>query len=313
MKSTSPCPQHAINRCLTLLWIVLAGPLSTMSAQSWITDSTTVILLGTGTPVPDPDASGPATAVVVRDRIFVVDAGPGVMRRLVAAGLPQNQITALFLTHLHSDHTLGYPDLLLTTWTVGRREPFDVYGPIGTKHMTDKIFNTWKEDIRIRVEGLERNSAGGYEVTVHEFGSGVIYDSAGVTVRAFRVPHGNWAESYGFRFDTPDKSIVISGDTAPTDSVVLWTEGADILIHESYPAVRLVPEERPGGELWPQYMREFHTSDEELGALASRASPDILILHHVVRMGGTDEELLQGLRRGGYTGRAFIGKDLQRF
>jgi len=276
-------------------------------------DTTHIILLGTGMPAPDPTAFGPSTAIVVGERIFVVDAGPGVMRRLTAAGLPQNRVTALFLTHLHSDHTLGYPDLVLTTWVMGRRTPFDVFGPEGTESMTQNIFEAWKEDIRIRVEGLERNSEGGYRVNVHEYDPGVLYDSAGVRVTAFRVPHGSWKEAYGFRFDTPDRSIVISGDTGPSDSVIAWSKGVDVLIHEVYPSVKLKPEDRPGGELWPEYMHTFHTSDEELGRIARAAGPRQLILYHIVRMGGTDDEVIEGVRRGGYTGPAVVGKDLQTF
>ena len=141
----------------------------------------------------------------------------------------------------------------------------------------------------------------------------MIYDSAGVTITAFRVPHGNWEESYGFRFDTPGKSIVISGDTAPSDSVATWARNTDILVHETYPSVRLAPEDRPGGDLWPQYMHEFHTSDVELGAIAKIARPRLLILHHIVRMGGTDREILEGIRQGGFDGAVTIGHDLQRF
>ena len=302
-------------RSLLLILIVVAALSHAQSgtAQQVPGDSTTVVLLGTGTPVPDPDAFGPATAILVGDRIFVVDAGPGVMRRLTAAGLPRNRLTALFLTHLHSDHTLGYPDLLLTTWTVGRREPFDVFGPPGIRSMTDHIIEAWREDIQVRVEGLERNSADGYRVRVHEYGPGILYDSAGVRVTAFRVPHGNWKESYGFRFDTPGKTIVLSGDTAPSDSVAWWAKQADILLHETYPVVRLVPEDRPGGELWPQYMRAFHTADEELGRIARQAQPRLLLLHHIVRMGGSDDEIMEGIRRGGFGGRTVIGRDLERY
>jgi ribonuclease Z len=300
--------QHSIRLFLLILLVVGIG-----KSQAQTTDSTVVILLGTGTPVPDPSASGPSTAIVVQDRIFVVDAGPGVMRRLTAAGLPRNRITALFLSHLHSDHTLGYPDLLLSTWTVGRRTPFSVYGPKGTKRMTEKILEAWSEDITVRVNGLERNSPGGFAVRVHEIDDNVIYDSAGVTVTAFRVSHGNWKEAFGFRFETPGKVVVISGDTAPDDNVIQAARGADILIHEAYPSVRLAPEDRPGGELWPEYMRTFHTSDVEVGRIAFRAKPALLILHHVVWMGGTEKELREGVLEGGFLGRTVIGKDLERY
>jgi ribonuclease Z len=278
-------------------------------------DTTTVVLLGTGTPRPDPAASGPATAIVVGRRVFLVDAGAGVMRQVAAAGLPIDGVTALFVTHLHSDHTMGYPDLILTSWVMGRRTPLEAYGPRGLDRMTHHLLQAWSEDIDIRINGLEQESATGYQVHVHEIGpgGGVIYDSAGVRVTAFRVAHGSWAEAYGYRFDTPDRSITISGDTRPTESLVRAAAGTDVLIHEVYPASRLTVERRPGGEHWPEYMRAFHTSDQELGALAARVAPKLLIIVHVVRMGATDDEILAGVHAGGFSGKVVIGKDLQRW
>lgn len=278
-------------------------------------DTTTVVLLGTGTPRPDPEASGPATAIVVGDRVFLVDAGAGVMRQLAAARLPINGVTALFVTHLHSDHTIGYPDLILTSWVMGRRGPLEAYGPHGLDHMTRDLLSAWSEDIRIRTTGLERESPTGYEVHVHEVSPGVVYDSAGVRVTAIPVSHGNWPEALGFRFDTPDRSITISGDTRPSEALVRAAAGTDVLIHEVYPAARVAPERRPGGDNWPQYLHAFHTSDRELGALAARIAPPpkLLILVHIVRMSATDEELLAAVRAGGYLGRVVIGKDLDRW
>lgn len=273
---------------------------------------TTVVLLGTGMPRPNPAASGPATAVLVGDRVFLVDAGPAVMRQLASAGLPLNEAAALFITHLHSDHTLGYPDLVFTTWVMGRRTPLVAYGPRGLRAMTDHLIAAFAEDIRARTEGLERQTPEGYRVDVHEIGPGVVYDSGGVRVTAFAVEHGIWRQAFGYRFDTPDRTVVISGDTRPSENLVRAATGVDVLVHEVYPAARVRPEPRPGGEDWPRYLREFHTSDVELGALASRARPRLLILSHVVRMGATDEELLEGVRRGGFAGRAAVGHDLER-
>jgi ribonuclease Z len=285
--------------------------------RTWLvarpSDTTSVVLLGTGMPRPNPDASGPATAILVSNRVFLVDAGAGVMRQLAAAHLPINGVTALFLTHLHSDHTLGYPDLILTSWVMGRRAPLEAYGPHGLQRMTQGILDTWSEDIQIRITGLERESPTGYQVQVHEIDPGVVYDSAGVRVTAIRVKHGNWPEALAYRFDTPDRSITISGDTRPSEDLARAAAGTDVLIHEAYPASRAAPEPRPGGESWPQYMREFHTSDVELGALAARIQPRLLILYHIVRMGAADEEILAGVRRGGFAGRVVIGKDLDRY
>ena len=266
-------------------------------------------------------ASGPATAVVVKsetgESVFLVDAGSGVERQLSGAKLPINGVTAVFITHLHSDHTLGYPDLMLTSWVMGRKTPMDVYGPHGLQSMTDHIVAAWAEDIDIRTNGLEHEVAGGWKVKVHEIGEvskekepQVIYDSLGVKVTAIPVPHGNWKEAYGYRFDTPDRSVVISGDTRYDEDLARASKGVDVLVHEVYCGARVKPENRPGGEDWPQYMREFHTSDVEVGKLASIAKPGLLVLTHIIRMGATDEELLEGVRKGGFQGRVEVGKDL---
>lgn len=274
--------------------------------------TTEVVLLGTGMPYPDPNASGPATAVVIGKRVLLFDAGPGVMRRMKAANLPINGPEALFITHLHSDHTLGYPDLILTSWVMRRAKPFPVYGPRGLQRMTRHLLAAYSEDIHIRTHGLEHEVPGGYRVNVKEIRSGLVYQRDGVRVTAIQVPHGNWKEAFAYRIDTPDRSIVISGDTRPSEALIKASTGVDVLIHEVYSAEYLKPEDRPGGKDWPQYNREFHTSDVELGSIAARIKPKLLILSHIIRMGATDEELLAGVRKGGFAGQAIIGRDLGR-
>ena len=275
--------------------------------------TTEVILLGTGTPYPDPAASGPATAVVVGGRVLLFDAGPGVMRRLKGANLPISGPEALFITHLHSDHTLGYADLILTSWVMRRRAPFPVYGPRGLQRMTNHLLAAYSEDINIRAHGLEHEVPGGYRVDVHEIHRGVVYEKDGVRVTAIAVQHGAWQNAFAYRIDTADRSIVISGDTRPSEELVKAAQGVDVLIHEVYSAARLKPEDRPGGADWPRYCHEYHTSDVELGALALRIRPRLLILDHIIRMGASDEELLAGVRAGGYTEKVVIGRDLERF
>ena len=148
---------------------------------------------------------------------------------------------------------------------------------------------------------------------MHEIAPGVVYDSAGVRVTAIPVLHGEWRHAFGFRVDTPDRSVVISGDTRPSEALLAAARGVDVLVHEVYPEVRVAPEQRPGGELWPQYLRTYHTSDVELGRLAAAAGPRLLVLSHLVRMGGTDAELVAGVRSGGFTGRVVVGHDLERY
>lgn len=173
---------------------------------------TRVVPLGTGTPVPDPDRSGPATAIVVGDNAYLVDFGPGVVRRAEAAVIDRG-MTALepanlkvaFVTHLHSDHTAGYSDLIFTGWVAGRSTPLEVYGPVGLKSMTEHILQAYRIDIETRTnaDGNQRAIADGWKVNAHEIRPGIVYKDANVTVTAFATKHA--MESYGFRFDTPDR------------------------------------------------------------------------------------------------------------
>lgn len=276
-------------------------------------DSTVVVLLGTGFPRPDPEHQGPATAVVVGKRTFLFDAGPGVERQMAAAHLPIAGPTALFITHLHTDHTLGYPDLIFTSWVMGRRRPLQAYGPPGLQAMTDHLVQAYAEDIRIRTEGLEHETPGGWKVDVHETKGGVVYDSGGVKITAFRVEHGSWKVALGYRIDTPDRSVVISGDTRPSPEVEREATGVDVLVHEVYAASALAPENRPGGSDWVRYMRAFHTSDRELGQLVAKAQPKLLILTHVIYRKRVEKESARIIREAGFRGRIVIGEDLARY
>jgi ribonuclease BN (tRNA processing enzyme) len=276
-------------------------------------DSAVVITLGTGTPVPNPDRSGPATAVVVGRRVFLFDAGPGVMRRVAAAGLPIDGLTAAFITHLHSDHTLGLPDLMFTSWVMGRSVPMRLVGPPGLRRMTEHLQAAWVEDTAVRVNGLERGRPGGYRVDVRETTGGTVYDSAGVRISAIRVPHGEWQHAFAYRISALGRAILISGDTRYSDAIAQAAAGVDVLVHEVYPETRIAPENRPGGELWPRYLREVHTSDLELGRLAAAAQPKLLVLSHVLFMGASEQEVLDGIRRGGFMGPVVFAKDLARY
>jgi ribonuclease Z len=276
-------------------------------------DSTVVVLLGTGTPRPDPAASGPATAIVFGGRVFLFDAGAGVMRRVSAAKLPITGPTAVFFTHLHSDHTLGYPDLIFTTWVMGRKRAMEAYGPHGLQGMTDHIIAAWKDDIEIRTNGLEHGMPNGYAVHVHEIAPGVVYDSGGVKITAIPVLHGSWKEAYGYRVDTPDRSIVISGDTRPAPALIAAARGVDILIHEVYPESGTRPPSGQSPAEWSQYLLAFHTSDVELGTLAAAANPKLLILYHFIAAGTASDEVIATIKRQGYTGRVVVGKDLDRY
>ena len=264
-----------------------------------------VILLGTGTPNADPDRSGPSVAVVANGAAYLVDSGPGVVRRAAAAGIQPKNLKIAFVTHLHSDHTLGLPDLMFTPWTLERAEPLQLYGPRGLRAMAGTLERAYREDVQIRLHGGEPSNPSGYKVIVHEIRPGEVYRDANVTVTAFAVPHGNWRQAFGYRFDGGGRSIVISGDTGPTDAVARACHGCDILIHEVYSESGFA--RRPPD--WQRYHARYHTSSRELGEIATQARPGLLVLYHQLFWGTTEEELLKEVRRG-YPGKVASGHDL---
>ena len=272
---------------------------------------TRVVLLGTGSPVADPERSGPALAVVAAGKPYLVDFGPGVVRRAAAAhgnGVDALKVTNLetaFLTHLHSDHTAGYPDLILTPWVLGRKKPLQVYGPPGLSQMTDHILAAYEMDKEIRVCGLEPSNPQGYGVTAHEIDIGDCYRDDNIRVEAFKVDHGEGWLAFGYQFLTADRRIIVSGDTAPLDLELERWKGCDVLVHEVYSSSGLL--KRPPE--WQKYHSHMHTSGAQLGRIAKRVQPKILLLTHILCWGGSEEELLDEIATE-YDGEIILGHDL---
>ena len=273
-----------------------------------------VVLLGTGTPNADPERWGPAVAIVAGGQSYLVDAGVGIVRRAAAAAerhaLPALRPAALervFITHLHSDHTLGLPDLMFSPWVLERSAPLSVVGPVGVAAMTSHIEEAWREDIGMRLYGPEPQSSRNYKAVTREIAAGLAYEDAHVRVEAVPVPHGSWPDAFAYRFRTADRLIVISGDTQPSDAVAQACNGCDVLMHEVYSAERLTA--RPPE--WQRYHRAVHTSTVELAALAAKARPKLLVLYHQRYWGASDEDLVREIRAAGYTGAVVSGRDLE--
>lgn len=266
---------------------------------------THVVLLGTGTPNPDTDRFGPAMAIVVNGVPYLVDAGTGVVRRAVAAGLPVTSLRRVFLTHLHSDHVLGMPDLLLTPWVLERTEPLEVYGPTGTREMMDHLILAYDADIRRRIDGLQPQNETGWRAEVHPLQAGIVYRDSLVTVTAIPVPHEEWPEAWGFRFQTPDRVIVVSGDTRWSDALIAACSGCDVLVHEVYSDAGLARRQPE----WQRYHSSAHTGAGDLGRLATAARPGLLLLYHQLHMGIPDDSLVAEVRKS-FAGRVVSGRDL---
>lgn len=275
---------------------------------------TRIAFLGTGNPNPDPRHSGISVAIIVNDVSYIVDFGPGLVRQAAALtpdyggkikALEMKNLKLAFLTHIHSDHTTGYADLILAPWVMGRNEPLQVYGPEGIKAMTHHILEAYKEDINVRLYGLEPANNQGWRVQAHEIKEGLIYKDNQVTVEAFRVTHGSFHNAFGFKFITPDRTIAISGDTKPCDNLVKKCQGVDVLIHEVYSAETF----KKRTPFWQKYHKQFHTSTTELAQIANQVKPKLLILYHQLYWGVTDKDLVDEIATI-YKGRVVSAQDL---
>jgi ribonuclease BN (tRNA processing enzyme) len=306
---------------IVLVCIAAAIPFVARSQQSAPPQGSSkdveIVFLGTGTPVPDADRQGPSLAIVANGKAYLVDAGSGVVRQANSAfqrGIPAlrpNELDIAFLTHLHSDHTLGLPDLIFTPWVASRSKPLRLYGPEGTKEMAAHILEAYKEDIQVRTMGLESANTTGYKVEAHDVQPGTVYQDENVTVKAFLVKHGSWKEALGYRFEAARKSIVISGDTAPAESIVNACSGCDALIHEVYSGrAPNLSKPQMTEEQWMHYEREFHTSAVELGDIAARAKVKMLILTHWQLLGNNKEDDMLREIRQKYSGPVIIARDL---
>jgi ribonuclease Z len=264
-----------------------------------------VVLLGTGYPRPDPARGGPAAAVVAGDRWFVIDAGRGVTMRIAATPLRYSGLQAVFLTHLHSDHTAGLPDLFDTSWQFGRFKPLQLYGPLGTQRLSDAMLSFFADDIHYRRDLLERHPAAGATIRTHVVHEGVVYDDGTVRVTAFAVDHRPVEPAFGYRFDSAGKTIVLSGDTRPTPNLVKYARGADVLVLEAYLPEWFAKVDKP--EVAAR-LEHYHTSAEEAGQIAAQAGVKTLVLTHLIP-GNADATFLARASKS-FKGRIIVGRDL---
>lgn len=292
-----------MNRTLVVV-AILFGCIAAQAA------SMEAVLLGTGFPRPDPDRAGPSTAVIVGDKVFLVDTGRGVMMRYAALGLPLKSIRAVFLTHLHSDHTSGLPDVFASTWIFGRSTPLELYGPDGVVVMSDALLKFFAADIIIRRDLVENDPPEGAKINAHTVVEGVVYQDEDVKITAFAVDHGPVKPAFGYLFEGGGRRIVISGDTRPSDNLVKYARGADVLIHEVYAPGFFERHDPPPRA---ERLKAYHTSADEVGEIAERAGVKLLVLTHIVGTGPDDEKAMRERVAAHFKGPFILGRDLMRF
>ena len=276
--------------------------------------STQLVVLGSGTPNPDPERSGSAYAVIVDDTPYLIDFGPGIIRSAAALspvwggeikGMSVDKLEHAFLTHVHSDHTAGLSDLLLTPWVMGRENQLNLFGPAGLEKMASSLLDAYQEDIDYRMNGTQPANKTGYQFKFTELKNGVVFQDKNLTVEAFKVDHGDFEDAYGFRFTSKDKVIVFSGDTGPSESLESYAKDADILVHEVYSQAGFIKKTRD----WQIYHKGHHTSTYEVGEIASRTKPKLLVLSHILFWGSTPEDILKETQTT-YKGEIKIAEDL---
>jgi len=288
---------------------------TTVSAQTKADSDFKVTLLGTGTPIPDPNRFGPSTLVEAGNKKLLFDAGRGVPIRVRQLGFRESKIDVVFLTHYHSDHTAGIPDIWLTGWLGNfRQEPFRLIGPVGAKSLMANLESAYALDIKIRLED-EKLSPGGIATVVEEFEKdGVVYDKDGVKVIAFTVDHGAAIKpAVGYRIEYNGHAVVISGDTRYDQNVIKYGTGVDLLIHE----VCIV---RPELLSNPYIKRvvDHHTTPREAGQVFSLAKPKLAVYSHLVFLASdkvpraTVDDIVAGTRET-YDGPLQVGVDLMSF
>jgi len=265
-----------------------------------------VILLGTGFPRPDPARASASTAVVAGGKWFVVDAGRGATLRIAGTDLNYANLAAVFLTHLHSDHTAGLPDLFDTSWQFGRKTvPLELYGPPGTKRLANAMLEFFAEDIHLRRDLLEKHPGAGATIRTHIVREGVVHDDGEVKVTAFEVDHKPVPYAFGYRFDSHGESVVISGDMRPNANLVRYAKGADVLVLEAY-----LPEffDKVDSREVAERLKRYHTTADEAGELAAAAGVKTLVLTHLIP-GDADETFRERAARK-FKGTIVVGRDL---
>src|SRR5882724_8793847 len=266
-----------------------------------------VTILGTGSPAPRMDRFGPSILVEAGKQKLLFDCGRGVTQRIEQNKVPFAEVDALFLTHLHSDHVVGIPDLWLTGWIRGRTIPFRVWGPAGTKEMMSHLEQAYQFDIHVRRDVDEKIPSQGVVVLAKDIEQGVAYESGGIKVTAITVDHGLVKPALGYRIDFKGHSVVLSGDTRPSENLIRFSEGTDVLIHEVMDPEAFRSKNPSVTSERAQRVAAHHTTPEQAGTIFARVKPKLAVYSHIVPGDTTD---LIPLTRKTYSGPLEVGEDL---
>jgi ribonuclease BN (tRNA processing enzyme) len=275
--------------------------------------STKLVLLGTGGgPMPKITRSAPANAVVVDDATYIVDCGNGVARQMARARLPFRSLRAVFVTHHHSDHTADFGNLFLLSWAGGLDHPVDAFGPPPLRTMTDQFLSLNAFDIGTRIADEGRPPLAPL-IRAHDIDApGEVYRDERVRVTCALVLHPPVVPAFAFRFDTPDRSIVFSGDTAPCEALVELARDADVLVHEVLhePSLDAICANLPNATRLRRHLLDSHTAHDQVGVVARDAGVKVLVLNHLVPADAVAAETWRDAAARHFAGRIVVGEDL---
>lgn len=295
---------------LPVVMVFLGSLLLQATGPSLPASSLRLTLLGTGNPRPSAERFGPCILVEAGQRLILIDAGRGSTIRLfqLGQGALLRRTGTILLTHLHSDHTVGIPDLWLTGWIFGRESPLRVYGPAGTSGMMEHLRRAYEADVHTRRDVDEHFSPAGVEIEAHDVDPGVVLDQDGLKVTAFAVDHRPLTPAFGYRIDYRGHSVVFSGDTRASDNLIEHARGADVLIHEV-----ISPDlERKRAQVDPEKAAKViahHTTPAEAGRVFAQVKPRLAVYSHIVPSLATARDLIPETRKN-YKGPLVVGHDL---
>ncbi|HXR95203.1 MAG TPA: MBL fold metallo-hydrolase [Rhizomicrobium sp.] len=274
-----------------------------------------LVLLGTGGgPTPKPNRAEPAQVIVVNGASYVIDCGNGVARQMVLAGLNLASLRSVFITHQHSDHNADYGNLIWLAWASTLTAKVDTYGPPPLKEMTRLFLEMNDYDIKTRMADEGRPALAPLIVPHEITAGGPVMQDTNVKVTAALVDHGMVKPAFAYRFDCPDRSIVISGDTRPSENLVRLAHGADVLVHEVMylPALEKLAASEPNATTLSAHLMAAHTTTQQVGRIATEAGVKTLVLSHFVP-GGTpaipDQTWFDAVKPY-FSGRLIVGRDL---
>ena len=289
--------------------LATASILAVCAASAASADDFSVTILGSGENFPQPGRLGPSILVQAEGKNYIFDAGRGVLQRMADVGVIGQPIDAVFFTHLHSDHVIGFPGLWLGGWLFsGRDTPWQIFGPAGTRNMVEHLRQAYDFDISIRIKD-DRASPDGIAANVTEVEDGWVWHDGEVTVRAIEVDHAPVKPAFGYRIDVGDYSVALSGDTRYSPHFIEAARGADLVIHE-------VSDASPGflaaNPSFRDIVRAHHTTAEQAGQVFTQVAPKLAVFAHMVTRDITFEQLVRMTRKT-YDGPLIVGQDLMRF